>query len=38
MLEPCQFLGFDADGDVLLKIGSARTVIFYMDLVNLTIV
>ena len=31
-------MGFDPDGDVLLKIGSTHTVIFSMDLVNLTIV
>ena len=32
----CEFLGFDADGDVLLKIGSTCTVIFSEDLVYLS--
>jgi hypothetical protein len=34
----CQFLGFDVDGDVLLRIGSRRTAIFFRDLLLLTLV
>ena len=34
----CKFLGYDEDGDVELKIGSRRTVIFFEDLAFLTLV
>jgi len=34
----CKFLGYDEDGDVELKIGSERTVVFFDDLVFLTLV
>ncbi len=33
----CRFLGYDEDGDVKLKIGSERTVIFFVDLDFLTL-
>ena len=33
----CRFLGYDADGDVQLKIGSNFTAVFYDDLVFLTL-
>jgi hypothetical protein len=33
----CKFLGFDGDGDVRLKIGSRCTIIFFRDLIYMTI-
>ena len=34
----CQFLRFDGDGDVVLKIGCDSTVIFYNDFVYLDMI
>ena len=34
----CRFLGFDADGDVLLRVGPRRTTIFFEDLDKVTTV
>ena len=34
----CQFLGFDGDGDVMLKIGCDSTVIFYHGFVYLDMI
>ena len=33
-----QFLGFDADGDVLLRVGLRRTTIFFEDLDKVTMI
>jgi len=30
----CQFLGWDADGDALLRVGNKNTVVFVQDFID----